>query len=298
MSKQIEMMEYKKKIADLIRQINAIKTQKEELLLSLQHLNLSHQQGKIGYLEYSHKWSEILAGKTVEEYVSSYDRRLYELAAAKKSYSAKVRTSETAEKRRDHSITLAASIMMILAIVASFAFLPQIGDITGFAVDTKTTISNATIQNYISIAMSGNLSKWGIDFQTLTPRTMNNAPKNNTGAPGGGTELYIALSADSNINADFCVKANKAMENTTAFPDGAATIPIGKMTWTNKTADDPAGPPGKANMTTAYDPDGITNLAPDNTAFYRFWMNILSDQPYGEYNNTVFFKAVQTGTGC
>lgn len=295
MSKQNEILEYKKKIADLTGQINAVRAKKDELILTLQHLNIGHKQGKIGKLEYSHKWSETLAGKTAEEYIANYDRQIYELAESKKSYLAKVRTSEATEKKLDRNITLAASLMIIFAVVAGLAISP-LGEITGFAVSDETaTISNATIMAYVSTAKSNNLSRYGVDFASLAPGTTNNAPKNNTGGASGGTELYLAVSSDSNVNVDFCIKSNDDLWNKTAFYMG-----IKNMTWSNATSTSaavPEGPPGVANMTTTY-ADSIMNLVPGNNAYYRFWLDVPGDQDPGGYNNTISFKAIQTGAGC
>ncbi len=295
MSRQIEIAEYKKKIADLTRQINAVQAQKEELLLALQNLNISYQQGRIGYLEYSHKWAEILANRPVEEYINSYDRQLYELAVAKKSYSAKVREAEGTERKRAHSITLAASIMIILAIVAGFGMLSfEAGEITGAATDVKTTKSNATIQVYISIARSDNLTD-GIEFGDIDIGAIDiNATDNYKN--GSRSALFIALSSDSNTNVDFCIKANEDLMNNSVIRLG-----IGNMTWNYSTTTDSTSPPGPDNSTSmnkTYYGVGDTSITPGSNEYYRFWLDIPSDQAAGAYNNTVEFRVVQTGTGC
>jgi hypothetical protein len=174
-------------------------------------------------------------------------------------------------------------------VVGSFDF----GDrITGHATEGSTT-SNVTISKYLSITMSTNLSG-GITFGSVDnlPGVNLNATHNNDSA--GGTSMYVNVSSDSNTNVDFCIRANAAMTSPSLD-----TIGIGNESYANASTTD-AGTPALANevsLTTGYISAG-RNVSMGGLQYYRMWLDIPSGTPSGTYNNTVYFKGVETGVAC
>jgi hypothetical protein len=158
------------------------------------------------------------------------------------------------------------------------------------AATSQSTSSQVVIQSYFSISLSGNLSE-GVDFGAVTslPATDLNAT-GNYNVTGNLSVYFITVSADSNGNVDFCIKADNL--NTSAGDE----IGLANYTWSNSTSNDISNPPGSsgsAELTTSY-VQGST-VAPSGNIYYRFWLDIPSGQGAGTYNNTVYFKGKTTG---
>lgn len=185
--------------------------------------------------------------------------------------------------------------------ISSFIFLFSVSmvlignsRITGYAT-TGTTVSNVTIQKYLSIAMSTNLSQ-GIMFGTITnlPALYTNASHNNDSADGtGNTTMYVNVSTDSNTPVDFCIKANASLS------DGGDTLVIGNETYSNSTVINGTYPLATQNLSlsTSYAVTG-KNIAVGGANYYRFWLNVPVSQPSGTYINQLTFEGIQTGGGC
>jgi hypothetical protein len=194
---------------------------------------------------------------------------------------------------------LLAAILVVMIVGTVSTFIPQL-QITGAQTYTQQTESNATIQYYISISSSGNLSD-GISFGTITtlPATDVNATKNynSTVNPSWHNETlyWIAVSGDSNTPVDLCVKGDRF--NTS----GGNEIDLSNYNWSdNATTNNYTWPDlaGSYNLTNESYLKGSTDVAAGGTNYYRFWLSVPSGQAAGTYNNTVYFKAVQTGQAC
>lgn len=172
---------------------------------------------------------------------------------------------------------------------------------TGYATETSTT-SNVTIQKYFSIDMSANLSE-GIQFGSVStlPATNINATHNYDGvnttvdANGAnqGTSMWLNVSDDSNTNVDFCIKGD-ALNTSTGDEIGLGNETYANHTNTNSTlpvlADD-------VSLTTSYVGSGY-NITIGGDNYMRFWLDVPAGTASGTYNNTVYFKGVQTEGGC
>ncbi|MFA5953203.1 MAG: hypothetical protein WC812_01290 [Candidatus Pacearchaeota archaeon] len=190
-------------------------------------------------------------------------------------------------------------ILILLAVIVLLIVqnLPKVtgNSITGFATSGNTT-SNVTITSYLSIAFCDNLST-GIWFGEVAslPVTNQNGTHNADGASSGST-YCLNVSADSNTNVDFCTKASGNLTTT-----GADVIVLANETWNNATTTDATTPSYATEniLTTDYVKSG-GNVASDGTGvnYYRFWLDIPGGQAAGTYNNTVFFKGVNTGNPC
>lgn len=177
----------------------------------------------------------------------------------------------------------------VLIAMAAFAVL-----ITGIgSANEVTTTSNATVSEYVAIALSDNLSA-GIKFGTVSANTNDNNATSNADGTGGNTTYWINISAASTVNVDICIKDNVAL----TF--GAETIPNTGYTY-NSTTDggDGTSPalPGTA-ITTIYAKFADTNLAPGTILLNRYWLDVPLGQVAGTYNNTVLFNGITTGGAC
>jgi len=170
------------------------------------------------------------------------------------------------------------------------------GKITGFAT-TGTTISNVTISKYLSITMSGNLSR-GIFFGTvnaLPAVNINASGNNNSVATGGNSSFLVNVSTDSNTNVDFCIKADSNLIDSA----GGNTLHMGNESYSNSTINNETMPEvgQEIKFTDSYVKAGV-NVSIGNVTYYRFYLDIPTGTPSGNYNNTISFEGVQVGTAC
>jgi len=165
--------------------------------------------------------------------------------------------------------------------------------LTGHAT-SGSTVSNVTIVSYLSISMSQNLSS-GILFGSVDtlPATDINATHNYDG-PTSGTSMNITVSTDSNVNVDFCTKANAGMQTS-----GSDIIGIGNETYSNATTVSSTVPAlgSQVPLTASYVKSGF-NVTRGGNNYYRFWLDIPAAQAPGTYNNTVSFEGLTTGGAC
>jgi hypothetical protein len=161
--------------------------------------------------------------------------------------------------------------------------------------DIQTATSQVVISSYLSLSKSTNMSSGGIDFGTITslPITNRNATANYNSS--SGSEYYITISPDTNVNVDFCIKASKL--NTS----GGSEINLLNYKWSNSSGvTSTLGSPSLASVASFTENyvNSTLNLAPGNSSYYRFWLNVSSGQAPGTYNNVVYFQGVQTGASC
>jgi hypothetical protein len=191
-------------------------------------------------------------------------------------------------ERKIENIILGVLGIMILASV--IGLLGPSAGITGHAV--QTTPSQVVIQAYLAIALSNNLS-YAIDFGTINtlPTYWQNGTANYNAS--NQTEYYVSVSFDSNVNADFCVKADGPLNTT-----GGDYIGLGNYTWEDDLANNFTNPaPYGQAMNISYI-TGTTGVTPSSDNYYRFWLNVSAGQAAGTYNNTVYFQGVPTGNSC
>ena len=164
---------------------------------------------------------------------------------------------------------------------------------TGY-VTSGSTVSNVTIVNYLSIAMSTNLQA-GILFGSVSalPATNINATHNYDGGSSAST-MNLSVSTDSNVNVDFCIKANANLQDA-----GTDVIGIGNETYANATSTDATTPAvaSEVPLTTSNVKAGV-NIAKGASNHFRVWLDIPAAQAPGTYNNTIMFEGVATGGAC
>jgi hypothetical protein len=170
----------------------------------------------------------------------------------------------------------------------------QHSQITGFAT-TGTTISNVTISYYLSISMSTNLTN-GILFGSVSslPATDINATHNYDDG-GSASSMFLNVSTDSNVNVDFCIKANTDLTDSA----NGNIIGLGNETYNNATTTNASlpFPSTQTLLTTSYAKAG-QNVTKGSFIYYRAWLDIPASQPAGDYNNSISFEGVRFGQGC
>ena len=203
------------------------------------------------------------------------------------------KSSEKKMKEKGNSLGRLDKILVVVVALSFFLFLFQNVNLTGFATEGSTT-SNVSIQKYLAINFGANLSE-GIQFGNVAtlPASNVNASHNYDGA-ANATTYTIDVSTDSNTNVDFCTKANQGLENS-----GADIIGLGNETYAADNSTSVSVPPlsSETSFTTSYvKAQSVTQ--PGNSNYWRFWLDVSAGQPTGNYNNTVYFKGVNSGTSC
>jgi len=126
---------------------------------------------------------------------------------------------------KNNTIFTLGVIAFLLIISLSFLFLQPVSNIVTGATE-DTAISNVSISKFLSISLSTNLGN-GITFDTVNtvPATDVNASDNYNGASSSST-MFINVSTDSNVNVDFCIKADFALNTS-----GNDVIGLGNETY-------------------------------------------------------------------
>ncbi len=190
-------------------------------------------------------------------------------------------------------------IVAALILINSSLFLMSSLEITGRQSYIQNVYSEAQIQKYASISMSGNLSA-GIQFGLITelPATNINATKNYNSTVDDSwhneTLYWIEVAQDSNTNVDLCVKS------TDFNTSGSDEIDLSNYLWDDDQYGNNETDPrlsGAAAMSNGY-VQRASDVDPSTNVSYRFWLSVPGGQAAGTYNSTVYFKAVETGIGC
>ncbi len=193
--------------------------------------------------------------------------------------------------KRVDGFTLSVLFLLAIFIVLFIRGAPS----TGHATESSTS-SNVTITKYLSIALSANLSN-GIEFGSIDtlPAVDVNATDNSNGG-SNASSLYINVSTDSNTAVDFCIKANSDLLDSSS----GAVIGLTNETYLNSSNSSSTLPGPSTSgvvLTTTY----VKASAPTgrgNVTFYRLWLDVPAAIASGSYNNSIYFKGVETATDC
>src|SRR6056297_1154437 len=182
----------------------------------------------------------------------------------------------------------------ILVISLALLFFSNVNAITGRATE-GSTYSNVTIEKYLAIEMSPNLSA-GIDFGTIETLGVDNynATENYNGT-SNSTLYWITVSEDSNTAVDLCTRANAPMANA-----GGAEIPLVNESFASNVTVSDLNDPSLSNAidyTTNYQ-EGHFDVPVGNTSYWRFWLDAPLGQETGNCNNTIYFQGSNVGSGC
>ena len=198
-------------------------------------------------------------------------------------------------KKEDVSL-IALNFLLILLVIGLFTQ-NYYGErvITGMAT-TLNISTTASIQSYFAINASTNMTNQGIVFNITTlPATNANATGNYISPPTSNLSyFYLTVEVDSNVNVDFCIKANDSLRS------GANFIDLGNYTFSNSTGNNITSPSigSSRALVSSYFLNSTRNLAINGVDYYRFWLSVPATQAAGTYVNTINFKGVQTGNAC
>jgi hypothetical protein len=183
--------------------------------------------------------------------------------------------------------------LFIFSILMSFSQPAQRETVVGYATQ-YSTVSNVSITNYLSIAMSANLS-WGIIFGNVTtlPAVNVNASHNYDGG-SSTTSMYVNVSTDSNTAVDLCMVANEDL-----FDGVVNRIAIGNETYANSSTTSSTLPllSNEYSISKSYS-RASSNVAIGGVSYFRFWLDVPAATSSGNYNNSITFKGVPTGGSC
>lgn len=178
-------------------------------------------------------------------------------------------------KRSEVYIAISASVL-ILAVLLIVSFFSN-ESLTGHAtVDSQVGNLSADVQTYVACTWSA--ASLAVDFGSLlNPGTDDiNATENDMLSPGTGYNVTVDSLTTSNVN--ITISGND-------LADGGNVIAVGNITWAaNETDSDGINlVPGSSTSLTSSDVNLASDIAPDNTAHYRFWLDIPSQIVAGNY---------------
>jgi hypothetical protein len=203
------------------------------------------------------------------------------------------------KNKLDIQITVLSSMFILLAIGFVINEIGTGNMITG-AVVTSDITTYVSLSGYFSINASENLTTDGIRFFINTLPSINKSAHGNAnGAAPNGTNTYLTVESDSNVNVKFCIKANDSLRFSNSVIDTTNYF------WADSTAANNATLPHLNNVGPAAGAVNITNmsvdastLAPGGSDYFRFWLSVPGAQTPGTYINQINFKGVQTGNLC
>ncbi len=185
-----------------------------------------------------------------------------------------------------------SSLFILIFLTLILLFVQNSKLITGYSSYNLT--SNVTLNKFLSVDFSEDLTN-GIYFGSIDilPSTNTNA-SHDYDKLNNGTGYYINVSTDSNTNVDFCIKGGGNM-----ISPANDVILLANESYSNSTLTNSSIPSlnQKISLTTSYIKSG-DNVLIGSSNYYRFWLDIPTAQPSGDYNNTIYFKAIQNGISC
>ena len=185
---------------------------------------------------------------------------------------------ETLRKKKSLTHIIVALLASIL--IAGFLSNPTLAATE----DVENVSSTATINKQVAIGVSAELAA-GIAFGSLDPDTANNADSDN-GANNG-----ITADSANNINIDLCIRVNANISK-----DASNNIPSMNYTWFDNSSTTVTN--NETSINASYQKGFNTDIAASATSYWGLWLDVPATQTAGSYNNTVQFKAVETGTAC
>ncbi len=301
-SRRNEIEQWKKKAFHLKQSLSKLRTKHTRLEKTLQHLNLHYEFGNLSYSEYSKLFDRYVGHLSAEEWQTHYRTHTSRIESELETAERRIESLQAGTTQKALGLATAFMVLVFMTSLAGIMIQPDFGlgilgeEVTGAAVSAEITpiTANATIEVYLAIAMSSNLSN-GIGFGSLSPGTSNNNATDNYNGNGTNSTTYIEVSSDSNVNVDFCLKANTDLKNGTD-----KYIEITNLTFANASTT-VLGSPSQSDATkvsATSDTAAGGAIAGGGRNYYRFWLDIPTDSPPLLYNNTITFTAVQEATTC
>lgn len=171
---------------------------------------------------------------------------------------------------------------------------------------------NASIQQVISITLSGNLTTGifftntttiGIQYPITNMTVWNNATANYWGS-SYGTEYYVNVSGLTNIKVCHCACSDLKCNNQRTPECSGFSMPLNGtgtdegVKWINDTTSNPGNNPTYLLQNLTYQVVA-GSLASGNAIYLRYWLDPYpNNTPSGSYNTTYIFKGVDYVQTC
>ena len=130
--------------------------------------------------------------------------------------------------------------------------------------------SIASTEEFISIT----LHDYPIDFANQDPNTVDN--------PGIGNFYTVSIDSETTVNVDLYQKGED-------FTGSSSTLGITNMSWL-----DSNNSVSSHLMLTTFQ-DNVSNILSGTNVSVYYWLDLPQSQTGGDYNTTIFIKAVETG---
>lgn len=195
------------------------------------------------------------------------------------------------DEKKENLLLGVLFIILILAIIGLvFSSIRK----TGSAITPPlSTQSQVVISAHLAIAMSDELAA-GIDFGTIeTLPAYQNATQNYNASDQ--TKYSLDVNANSNKDADFCIKADTPLKTASLVE-----IAMDRYRWSNSVAvndkdNPPSSPTNAMSLTYVMAGSGVQR---GTSNYFRFWLDLPSQQEAGTYTNTIWFQGVPAGSTC
>lgn len=179
-----------------------------------------------------------------------------------------------------------AGVLILFAVFLSFVYLndSQVLPTTPIGITGMSSqVGDFTAGVQTSISCTWSNAALTVSYGTsLDPGSSDINATGNYNTTGSGTDYNVTNDILSNDEVNITVKGE-------SFTSGANTIKVGNTTWaSNSTSDAGANmlPGSSIELTTTYNTanETATNLAIGSIAYYRFWLDIPSNQVAGTYS--------------
>lgn len=186
--------------------------------------------------------------------------------------------------------------ILVLGLLSTAGLFDKMGK-TGRAIQDKAE-TEAEIFATFAINISENMTDPGIYFNiSQLPTDSKNASLNFDASDE--TRYYATVYYASNVNVDFCIRANDSLIEESGSGD---YIGIGNYTYANHSTNDVNNPsfsdtkPLQASTTSWY--DVVEDVLPGYDVYFRWWLSVPNNQNPGTYRNRIEIKGIQTGNNC
>ena len=185
-------------------------------------------------------------------------------------------------------------LSLIIVIVLSFILIfIENATIHGEATQGDIT-SNVSVFLSLAIDFSDDLRDGILFGDVITLPVTNLDATGNYNGSSNSTSYYILVSPDGNTPIDLCLDVSSPLMTDSLEEIGVANETYSHSTESNLTLPD-EGEEYPFSLT--YEKAG-SNIPTGGINYMRFWLDIPTGQPPGDYNNSVNFRAIPTGLNC
>lgn len=173
----------------------------------------------------------------------------------------------------------------VLVFIVSLLILTSVVGVVMAESDEANTGATVIVNEFVSITLSDPTGDIEVDFDALDPGTDDNPDLEQS---TGQTTAAITVTNDvvSNVDVNVDVKG-------TVFSDGTNTIAVSQVTYDDDGDASQGTETGSAETPLATDyPETpyYSNVAPENSVGFWFFLNVPTSQTAGTYTSTFYFE--------